>query len=43
MHLAAVMFVPFIPLFFACDAENKKAQKRRHQNAVNGASQVNSE
>ena len=38
MHMVIVMFLPFIPLFIACDAENKKALKRKHMNAVTEAS-----
>lgn len=38
MRLAIVAALPFIPLFFACDAENKKSLKRKHMNAVSQAS-----
>jgi tetratricopeptide (TPR) repeat protein len=40
-HMVVVMFLPFIPLFFACDAESKKALKRKHLNAVAEASRLN--
>jgi Flp pilus assembly protein TadD len=33
-QMVVVMFLPFIPLFFACDAENKKALKQKHLKAV---------
>jgi tetratricopeptide (TPR) repeat protein len=42
IHLAAVMFLPFLPLFLASDAESKKALKQKHQNAVNAAKQPHS-
>lgn len=43
IHLAAVMFLPFIPLFIVSDAENKRARKRRHENAVTAAGKANSD
>lgn len=43
IHLAAVVFIPYIPLFIVHDRENRKAIRQRHQNAVIAASRANSD